>query len=433
VNSAISATRQTLAVGWLLVQASLRNLRGHWALGIFSLLAAFTIWVVIQDVENPRVEGIAPPDTEQAIQVQFVNSSPDVTVTDIPTVRVRVEAREDRLGDLRAGDFVATIDLQGLEPGETELLLPISVRTNDGDVRVLEVEPAEVLVLLEPVAEEDLPVTIRRTQPLPDGFEEADPPSIDPQFVTVSGPKTLVDNVDRVEVDVNLSGQLADYEVTRELIARNSNGQRQTVTLSATQATVSFSIEQIVKSREFAVNAPVVGLLAPGYRVAHIALDPKFIQVSASEDVLDSITELRLEDLNLEGATDDITQVVRIRPISNAILRPDEVTVFVDIEPIGCDPDDTAETACAGSLFVVAPNFVDLPAGLGVADGIYQVRVMVTGPPLALSTLSLSDVTAQISLAGGVAGTQTYTPTVTAPAGTIARPISQISITLVPQ
>jgi YbbR domain-containing protein len=432
MNSAIAATRQTLAVGWLLAQASLRSFRGHWALAIFSLTAAFTIWVVIQDVENPRVEGVVPPETEQFIQVQFVNSSPNVTVVDTPFVQVRVDAREDRIDELRDRDFRATIDLQGLEAG-AEVSLPITVRANDNEVRVIEVIPAEVLVLLEPVKEKDLPVTIRRTSPLPDGYEEVDPPIINPQFVTVRGPKALVDNVDRVEVDVNLAGQFSDVEVTRELIARNSNGQPQLVTLSESQATVTFSIEPIVTTREFGVVPVTLGTLATGYFVAHVAIEPKFVQVSASEDVLDSITELRLEDLNLEGASEDMTQTVRIRPISNANLQPQEVTVMIDIEPIPCSAEDTSQSPCASSLFQVAPEFVDLPAGLRVDNGIYQVLVLVTAPPLALSTVSLADITARVSLAGAGAGTQTFTPTVTAPTGVSTRVLSQISVTLVPQ
>jgi YbbR domain-containing protein len=167
--------------------------------------------------------------------------------------------------------------------------------------------------------------------------------------------------------------------------------------------------------------------------VAHIAIEPPFVQVSASEDVLDSITELRLEDLNVDGASEDITQTVAIRPISNALFTPDEVRITVEIEPIRCDSEDTSASACARALFIVAPQFVDPPAGLRIEFGIYQVLVEVTAPPLALSTLSLSDIVAQVSLAGAAAGTQTFTPVVTAPTGVTTRVVSQLTVTLVPQ
>jgi hypothetical protein len=36
-------------------KSSVLNVYDHWALALFSLAAAFSIWFVIQDVENPRV------------------------------------------------------------------------------------------------------------------------------------------------------------------------------------------------------------------------------------------------------------------------------------------------------------------------------------------------------------------------------------------
>jgi YbbR domain-containing protein len=432
MRAALSATRQTLEVGWLLLQASMRNLRGHWALAIFSIVAAFTIWLVIQDVENPRVEGLVPPEPEQAIQVEFVNSGPDVTVVDAAFVKVRVEARTDRIGELRANDFQATVNLQNLEAG-AEVRLPVTVRSTDGDVRVLEVEPPEVLVTLQAVAEKEMQVTIRQTSALPDGYTLAENPSINPRFVTVRGPQDLVDNVVRVEVDVNLAGQFADFEVTRDLVARNANGQRQLVNLSTAQATVQFDIEQVVQSREFAVTPVLPGTLAPGYMLVGIEIEPKFVAVTASDEVLDSITALLLEELSVEGASDDITRTVAIRPIQNAGLSPAEVTVSVDIEPVECGDGEGGSAPCGSNLFVVAPVFDDAPAGLQVAPGVYSVPVQVTGPPLALSTLSLGDIVVRVSLAGATAGTQTLAATVTAPIGVDARALSQISVTLVAQ
>ena len=89
MNTATHAVRQALDVAWLLAQAGARNLVGHWALAIFSVVIAFGTWFIIQDVENPRIEGIVPPDGEQQIRVEYVNSSDDVTVVDAAFVRVR--------------------------------------------------------------------------------------------------------------------------------------------------------------------------------------------------------------------------------------------------------------------------------------------------------------------------------------------------------
>ena len=42
MNTATHAVRQALDVAWLLAQAGARNLVGHWALAIFSVVIAFS-------------------------------------------------------------------------------------------------------------------------------------------------------------------------------------------------------------------------------------------------------------------------------------------------------------------------------------------------------------------------------------------------------
>ncbi len=431
MSTASGAIRQAIEVGWLLVQAGTRNLVGHWALALFSLLIASGTWFIIQDVENPRVEGIVPPDGEQQISVEYVNSSADVTVVDTPTVRVRVQARSDRIDQLRASDFHAVVDLQGLSAGEV-VDLPVSVTSTDKDVHVIEVNPPTVPVELVAVVDKEFEVEYRTVDggQLPAGYELAEPPVIDPQFVTVRGTPDLVANVDRVEIDVNLSGKRADFEVTANLSARNANGQTQTVTLSAKQATISFSVKQTIQQREFAVRPVLTGKLADGYRVAGIQLTPNVVQVNASDDVLDGIADIVLESMDVGGASADITRTVDIRPINNVIITPQQVEVKVIIEPITCQKVEGG-SACPTTVALVAPTFTSVPSGLSMSAGIFMTSVSLEGSPEALANLKAGDITATVSLAGLSAGTHAVTPQVTAPADITVISASDVSVTLV--
>ena len=70
-------------IGAVAVRA-LVSLYQHWALALFSVAAALGIWFVIQDVENPRVEGRFPrePGTVEAI----VKNNNDFIVQDMAPV-----------------------------------------------------------------------------------------------------------------------------------------------------------------------------------------------------------------------------------------------------------------------------------------------------------------------------------------------------------
>jgi YbbR domain-containing protein len=169
--------------------------------------------------------------------------------------------------------------------------------------------------------------------------------------------------------------------------------------------------------------------LAPGYRVAAVQLEPRIVRVNAADDVLEGITEVALEPMDVAGATDDVTRTVQVRSISNAIITPEQVEVRVVIEPITCDEIDDEES-CATSAVIVQPQFGAVPAGLALGPGIYQVRVDLLGTPEDLAALELSDVVASIPLAGLEAGTHTLTAEVAVPEGITVTSVRSITITL---
>lgn len=430
MSSLIATFRQLSEATLILVRMSVLNLKTHWALATFSIISAFGIWFIIQDVENPRVEGLAPPAGEQAITVQYVNGSADYIPVEAAFVRVRVEAREEDLATLRAKDFVATVDLQGLEPG-SPVRLPVSVRSTNSGVRVLSVEPETVEVELEPVARKEVRVSINVTGALPDGFELVSAQTvIEPSFVTVSGRQELVDNVDRVQLDVNLSGRRESFTYTGDLVPRSASGQTQIVALSSAQAKATFRIEQRTSQRDFAVVPRIVGEPAAGYHITGIAIDPVIVRVTGPKDVVDGLTELAIEELDVGGATTDITREKAIQRPQNVVLSPENVVVRVTIAPITCD-GITATAPCQSQTVVVAPTFTDTPAGLVVAPGVYTVAVPVYGPLATLATLKASDVTALVSLKDAKAGTGTYSAAVAVPAGVQVEGSPQVVVTLV--
>ncbi len=415
----------------LVARATVSNVAGHWALAFFSLLAAGAIWIIIQDIENPRVEGIVPSEADsQGIPIEVVNLSPDFVVADTPRVRVRVEAREADIDRLGPGDFQATVDLQGIEqPGVTPSL-PVEVQAFDDSVTVLAVEPATVSVEVSRVEEAEFPVQVNITGQLPAGYQQVEAPDIDPAFVTVIGRPELVANVDRVEIDVNLSGRRENFETTGELVARNRNGDRQTVTLSTARATVSFTIEQVFAERLIPVRARLSGNPAPGYRVSSIDVQPTAVLVTGPRDIVDELTELTLDVVDLGGATSPITQTRNIQPPPNVSLGRESVRVDVGIEPIQCGGEQGADQ-CGEVAFYAAVEFVDIPSGLAVSPGAYVARVVLSGPLTGLAALEPGDLSAVASLDGLSAGSHSVEPTVDVDSPLRVEGIDAVAVTLV--
>ena len=117
-----------------LVFGSVGSLYQHWALGLFSLVAAMGIWFVIQDVENPRIEGRFPrdPGTLEAI----VKNNNDFIVRDMVPVSLSVDARKGDFTNLRREDFEVEAVNWNPVVGRSivALLIPLSMDERTGTI-----------------------------------------------------------------------------------------------------------------------------------------------------------------------------------------------------------------------------------------------------------------------------------------------------------
>jgi YbbR domain-containing protein len=420
-----------IATTGTVVRATLRNVVEHWALAIFSLVAASGIWFVIQDVENPRIEALVPIEGTQGVLVTPVNLSPEFVLAQTSRVRVRVEARENDIPTLRASDFRATVDLQGIAEGD-RASLPVEVESLNSNVTVLSVDPPRIQVELVRIQSEEFPVQVNITGSLPASFRESQDRVISPAFVTASARPELLANVDRIEIDVNLSGQRESFRFTGPLVARNRNGDTQIVTLSNAQATVEFFIEQVTIEKTLPLRHRLSGNPAPGYQVDSITIQPRFVTVTGAREIVDSLTEVVLESVDINGASDSVTQRVPIQIPPNVAVLDQRVDALVEvgISPIECGID--TDGGCGAATLYVAPRFQDVPQGLQVAPGSYVAIVKVAGPIGAAGTVNPDTIEVVVSLSDASEGVSTFMPTATVPPPHEVESVEPIEVRLIP-
>lgn len=410
----------------------------HWGLALFSLATAFAIWFAVQDVQNPRTEGIVPVDGQQRIPVQAVNVPEGYIALSITPVSVRVRGREDDLPLLRSADFQATVDVKGLAQGEQTAPLPVTVSSRRDNIDVVSVSPATVQVTLVQAATAEIPITFQTTGSVPDGFREiVEERSVDPGFVTITGLPELVESIrngGEIVVVVNLSGMKAETNtIDAELIARNASGNAVSVTMSAQRARVTIRVEQIISMRTLTLQPVVEGTPAPGFMVTGVRIEPPIVGVSGTDAVLNSLgTTLQTAAIDVTGAKATVNQEKTINQPQNVTLDRQSVSVIVEIKPVQCAGLATG-TACGTTLILTALSApTDLPQGVSLASAVYPVYVEVSAPVDTIASLNPADFKATVSLADAVAGTATYTPEVTGPAGVTIVSVQPIEIRLNP-
>ncbi len=373
------------------------------SLGILSIALAIAIWFFVIDVENETRRDFFPG----VIAVEAVNVPQGLAVSSIsePFVRVRISADKDVWNDISTDDFRAIIDLSGMKQRETSVSVRVSV--NRGDVDVDEVDPREVVVNLEPVTTRTVPVEVRLVGAAPLGYSLAES-EVSPEEISISGPASLVDLVDAAVADVNLTNIKVDLKHEFTLTPRDAQGgDISGVNLDPNTAEVSLTIVKEEFSVVYIVNPSISGNAAPGYKVTAVEVDPAFVSVSGSLEVLQSIDTLTTENVTVDGAESDVVRSVRLRlPEGARVANGEEVVVRVRVGP-----------AQGESAFTVAVKTSGAEAGVLATVVPSTVSVTVAGEMPVLQTLTADEITVTVDLSDLSPGTHRLAPVVELPAG----------------
>ena len=419
MNDVWVRVRPLLFTARILVATSVLAVFRHWPLTIFSVVLAFAIWFLVEDVENPRIEATVPGEDQAAIPVEVVNVPPGLIVGEVTPIRVFVEAREGEVDELRAADFKAVVDASGVRAGEARSL-PVTVTTERRDVRVVRPEPGTVEVSVVATVSRELPVRVVITGELPSGFRRG-LAEVDPPFITITGREGLVESVDQVQATVSIAGLQNTQTFNVELSPRTIDGSRVTVTLSRNRARVTVPVEEALLTRQIAVLGGSTGRPARGYSVTDVSVSPSPIEVTGPREIVEGITVFVVEDADVSGA---IAQIIESRELQLPVgVTAGLETVFITV---------TIEAQQGWRALQVAPVFEDLPEGLEVAAGIYAVDVRLAGPEPELASLAFEDVTATISFADALPGRARYEAEVSAPESIEVVAVAPLWVALIP-
>lgn len=400
------------------------SVAGNLSLAVISVGLATSLWLYVTDKENPtQVQAF-----NSSIPVKFVNVPNDLAVANASeaSVRIRIEAPTNELGQLRADDFNATVNLGGMQKGQASIA--IDVTPPNSRINVVDVSPSRIDVTLESVRSKEVPIEVALVGSPQQGFASVGKTS-DPQTAIVSGPESLVALVDRVAAEVNLTGLRVDVADDRaSLKPRDARGgEISGVKVAPDTASVSVNLEQREFSLEFVVNPLVTGQPASGYNIVGVTSDPRLITLTGPLDVLQSIDAVRgiaTEEIAIADARSDVVRQVQVTlPQGVRAQGSSAVRVTVGVRP------------AQGELtFRIAPQIRNVGAGL-VVSSTDPVSVTLSGDVPTLQAVTPETITVIGDAAGLPAGLHAIPLQLTPPAGTTlvrAEPAT-LGVALVPR
>jgi YbbR domain-containing protein len=374
------------------------------ALALVSLVAATALWVAVTDAENPA----EVRQFNAAIPIEPINVPQGLAVASLSqqAVSIRVSSSEDTFNELTTANFVARIDLAGVQELFTTSLVNVEVVDREDDVEVAETTPQFVDVTLEQETTKQVPVQVNRNGSPLQGYVvtalEANPLN-----VRVRGASSRIQQVESAAVDVNLTGLRTNLEAQYRLTARDGRGADiGGVILEPASAQVNVALQQREISVPVAVQPQVRGSVGEGYQLNGVSVEPLVVSVTGSQDAVQAVTSISTEPIDISGITNDITRTVRLQLPANVRPARDNVSVSFNVEP-----------SQGERVFAVAPEVDNVSNNLRAMLQTTAVNVTIRGEEPALRRLAPGAVRARVNASGLPEGVHVVNAEVSLPEG----------------
>jgi YbbR domain-containing protein len=382
---------------------NMRSLAKNIRTFLLALVLGLSVWVSAVTEADPNEEQAYP----HPIPLQVIGQDPSLMVTsNLPsTVEVSLRAPRSVWESLTAREdsVKASLDLTGLSAGEHTVTVQITV-----DIlpyQIVLANPTTVTVDLESLDTQTFPLVLSLTGQPAAGYQAGDA-SMDLTEVTVSGPASLVKQVARTRVVVNLDGIRESIDESLQIqVVDDQNKPLKGLTLNPEAVRVDIPISLQGGFRDVAVKVIVEGQQAAGYRIENISVFPPVVTVFAEDPELVNALPgvIETQPLDLQDRHEDVsTRLSLDLPDNITIIGSKTVQVQVSISPI-----QTSLTLSNQPI-----NVIGLSEGLSAQVFPPSVDVIISGPVPVLDALTSKDITISVDCKGLEAGVYQLEPKV---------------------
>ena len=266
-----------------------------------------------------------------------LNQSPSVFILgSLGEVRnIRYFAPREVADRLSTESFSAFVDLSDVSAQHDSPFVTVAVRVLVADqrVRVLDFDPRQIQVRLDPLVSKTVPVEVDRGT-VPPGLEVRDP-ILDTLQVIVSGPQSFVSQVTRAVARVLIQPSGISIDQSVDLVPVDARGEAVTqVRLDPAAVRVRILVGNQLVSKSLPVNPVVVGTPGVGYEISSVTVSPAVVTIEGDAAVLADLGRIDTNPVLLSGGVADFARTVDLAlPEGVAPLGDGTVRVSVRIRP----------------------------------------------------------------------------------------------------
>lgn len=367
---------------------------------IISVAVALVLWGLVTTQQDPPMTR-----TFNNLVIQNTGMQEGLMIpVDLGTATVRIEGPTSLVQDITAESLAPHIRVNDItEPGT--YVVPVEINAPGAVDR--EITPAQLSIIVDNSASRSFTLQWE-IEPIADNARAVGEVSPSVTEVTVTGPESILDRVDRVIFRIDIGDRTSTYTGEFETIAVDSNG----VPIPEVEVRprrVGASVEVEARGRLVPVLVPISGSPAEGFDVADRVVSPPAVVLNGPDNVIADLVSVSTEVVDIEGASEAVTRRVAVTGLPPGVSvvdpRDGRVLVVIQFQQRGINQTLTDQRVIVGDL---APGYeaVVEPAAIDV--------VIFAGEE-ALADLRQGDVVPRVSALGLQPGTYELQPSVVVP------------------
>lgn len=336
-----------------------RKLTDNLSLKIMSVAIAIVVWLIVVNIDNPVGTNYYTITDVELINKEYVESSDTIGKMCMPeenqdSVKVAITASKKVRDRIRLSDITAVADLQQAVSLDTDpVMVPITVTCLASGVLPsdIKVTPQNLTVNLDEKETQEFVVNVSKGDTKPGKDYEVGSLTASPEKIRITGPKTLVNKIDKVNVTIALDGNTEDYtqEVNLTIYDKNQEALSES---EMNSLRIENNAKVVVTAKLWKIRTGVkiaagyVGTPAGGYQVGSVKTVPDTISVAGNTEGLESLSEndnmitIPADRIDISGESKDVERKISLKNLlpDNVKLTSDsseDVWVTVSILPVG--------------------------------------------------------------------------------------------------
>ncbi len=381
-------------------------------LKIGAVIAAFTLWFIVVNIEDPSTRKSFTLNVTIANEDVLTDAGQYYTIDGSSTIKVSVSAKRSVIEKLTTSDFTATADMNFLmDDGR----IPVDITLNRYSSQVtLSTKPLYLTVTVGDLSTKRLTITGLTTGTPATGYV-LNSITVSPNVITIEGPDDIVNSIDSVTATCNIDGISDDIRESVVPKFYDSEG-AQVDTSSLTMNVTTVDIEVDIQSHKTVdVNVNTSGELGEDLELDSITIDPSSVEIKGEAELLNGISTIEIPEsiVDLSQITGEWSTTIDLStylPDGATLVDASQAQATITVKLKG---ENTVSVEVPTSNLSIR-NLSDRYSAVFEQD---SITIEVTGTEDVIAALDASTITGSVDASGLSEGSSKLPVTLTLPDG----------------